>query len=113
MQTGDSDHGVWGHYCNKGLIRFVMGDYAWAMANAMMVGYTKKGYTVSAKLIPALQDWPDGSSASSVPRSCPHSKATLTSEAVHLTDHSRTFKYPRAKQPAPDITVRHLWLKRD
>jgi hypothetical protein len=78
-----------------------------------MVGYTKKGYTVSAKLIPALQDWPDGTCACGVPKPCPHSKATLTSETVHLTHHPRTFKYPQTKQSAPDITVRHLWLKRD
>ena len=109
----DSDHAFRGHYCSRGLIRFVLGDYAWAMTNAMMVGYTKKGYTVSAKLIPALQDWPDGTGARKVPRLCIHSKATLSSEAVHLTDHSRTFKYFQTEQPASDITVRHLWLKRD
>lgn len=109
----DSDHAVRGHYYNKGLIRFVLGDYAWAMVNAMMVGYTKNGYTVSAKLIPALRQWPDGASANRDPRHCPQSKATLISEAVYLTDHSRTFKYPEANQPAPDITVRHLWLRRD
>jgi hypothetical protein len=109
----DSDHPVRGHYCNKGLVRFVVGDYAWAMANAMMVGYTRRGYTVSAKLIPALQDWPDNTSACMAPRHCSHSKATSTSEAVLLTDHSRTFKYPQTEQPAPEIRVRHLWLKRD
>jgi hypothetical protein len=109
----DSDHAVRGHYCNKGLIRFVVGDYAWAMANAMMVGYTRRGYTVPAKLIPALQDWPDRTSACMAPRPCSRSKATSISEAVFLTDHPRTFSYPQTARAAPGIRVRHLWLKRD
>lgn len=109
----DSAHPIRGHYCGKGLIRFVVGDYAWAMANAMMVGYTRRGYTVSAKLIPVLRDWPDSTSACKALRTCSHSKATPTSEAVFLTDHPRTFKYPQTERPAPAIRVRHLWLSRD
>jgi len=109
----DSKHGVSGHYCNKGLIRFVQGDYAWAMPIATMVGYTKEGYTISAKLIPALKDWQQGASKSSVPRPCPHSRATSIGEVVHLTKHVRSFQYRETKQAAPEITIRHLWLKRD
>jgi hypothetical protein len=109
----DSKHAVSGHYCNKGLIRFVQGDYAWAMPVAMMVGYAKDGYTVSARLVPALKDWPLRVTHSSVPRPCPHSKSTFASEAVHLTEHARSFKYPETGQAAPGITIRHLWLRRD
>jgi hypothetical protein len=110
----DSKHAVSGHYCNKGLIRFVRGDYAWAMPIAMMVGYAKDGYTVSAKLIPALRGWPPGTAAaSSVPQPCPHSKASMASEAVHLTEHARSFQYIDTNQTAPHITIRHLWLRRD
>src|ERR1039457_5375387 len=108
----DSKHAVRGHYCDKGLIRFVQGDYAWAMPNAMMVGYAKEGYTVSAKLIPTLQGWPPGG-PNSVPRACPHSKGSSISEVVHLTKHARRFQYLETKQPAPEITIRHLWLRRD
>ena len=104
----DSKHAVRGHYCDKGLIRFVQGDYAWAMPNAMMVGYAKEGYTVSAKLIPTLQGWPPGG-PNSVPRACPHSKGSSISEVVHLTKHARRFQYLETKQPAPDIFTRHFY----
>ena len=30
----DSNHSISTHYCNKGIIRFVCGDYAWAMTSA-------------------------------------------------------------------------------
>jgi hypothetical protein len=109
----DSKHAVFGHYCNRGLIRFVQGEYAWAMPNAMMVGYAKEGYTVSAKLIPALQGWPPGVTDRGVPRPCPHSRRSLIGEVVHLTKHARAFQYPETKQAAPEITIRHLWLRRD
>ncbi len=109
----DRAHSTRGHYRSRGLLRFVVGDYAWAMANAMMVGYTRRGYTVSAKLIPALRDWPDTTSGCMTPIRCPHSKATSTSEAVLLTDHPRTFEYSETEHLAPPIKVRHLWLSRD
>jgi hypothetical protein len=109
----DSNHAVSGHYCNKGLIRFVRGDYAWAMPIATMVGYAKDGYTISAKLLPALRGWPPGVKTSSVPHPCPHSKASVTSEAVQVTEHARSFQYPETNQSPPDITIRHLWLRRD
>ena len=38
-------------YCQKGLMRFVDGDYAWAMQDAMMVGYTKEPYSLKSSLL--------------------------------------------------------------
>jgi len=38
-----------GHYCDKGIIRFVRGDYAWAMRDALMVGYVTEGYSITTK----------------------------------------------------------------
>nr|MDA3791629.1 hypothetical protein [Desulfobacula sp.] len=40
----DKNHHVWSCYCKHGLARFVNGDYAWAMQDALMVGYTKNLY---------------------------------------------------------------------
>jgi hypothetical protein len=111
-KPADPKHAVRGHYCNKGLIRFIQGEYAWAMPNAMMVGYAKEGYTVSAKLIPALQAWLPGS-PDSVPRACPYSKGSSTSEVAHSAKHARSFQYPETKKAAPEITIHHLWLRRD
>src|ERR1035441_3170555 len=50
----DADHTVGAHYCDKGIIRFVRGDYAWAMQSAMMIGYARAGYTIIPKLSDAL-----------------------------------------------------------
>lgn len=109
----DSRHGVSAHYCNRGLIRFVQGDYAWAMPIATMVGYARKGYSVFSKLVPVLLDWPPGASNSTVPLPCAYSKASSIGEVVHLTEHARTFRYLETEEVAPKITIRHLWLRRD
>jgi hypothetical protein len=104
----DSNHGVQAEYCNKGLIRFVRGDYAWAMPNAMMVGYAKEGYTIPAKLIPALQNWEHG-----VVKENRYVRHGQSKRDSHSTRHARTFEYQETKKAAPEITIRHLWLRRD
>ena len=30
---------VGGHYCDRGLWRFIKGEYAWSMREGMMIGY--------------------------------------------------------------------------
>lgn len=42
----DRKHPIFSCYCQKGLKRFVDGDYAWAMQDAMMVGYVSIPYTL-------------------------------------------------------------------
>ena len=108
----DADHSVGAHYCDKGLIRFVRGDYAWAMRSAMMVGYARAGYTILPKLTEALQPRSNKIPTVGQVQPCIHSKADSLSEAVHISKHGRTFKYLETKQPAPAITIRHLWLRR-
>lgn len=109
----DTDHAVGGHYCDKGLIRFVRGDYAWAMQSAMMVGYARTGYAILPKLPDALRK-----RAADIPTiedtcPCPQSKGDPTGEAVHVSKHGRTFRYVDSGKSAPAIAIRHLWLKRD
>ena len=41
----DRDHPVLSSYIKKGLYRFVNGDYAWAMQEALMVGDVHSNYT--------------------------------------------------------------------
>jgi hypothetical protein len=109
----DSKHPVRMHYLDKGLARFIRGDYAWAMTVAMMLGYAKEGYAIAAKLIPALTNWPEGTALTVTARPCAHSKAGAASEAVHTTEHTRGFRYLETRRGAPPITIRHLWLRRD
>ena len=50
----DKNHPAGGDYCDKGLRRFVIGDYAWPMQEAMMVGYVRDGRSIAANLLPAM-----------------------------------------------------------
>ncbi|HUS12650.1 MAG TPA: hypothetical protein VMZ30_19430 [Pyrinomonadaceae bacterium] len=108
----DSTHSAGVHYCGKGIIRFVRGEYAWAMTSALMVGYARTGYTILPKLREALQ-------ASSIidtlehPYKCRSSKFGPSSEVVHISKHARTFSYLETKTRAKAIIIRHLWLRRD
>jgi len=51
----DRNHPILSFYCKKGLVRFVSGDYAWAMQDALMVGYVKDHYSF-IKLASVLND---------------------------------------------------------
>jgi hypothetical protein len=101
------------HYCDRGLIRFVRGDYAWAMTSALMVGYARRGYSIFPKLENALKMRSKDILTLSQPRPCFRSKPTLTSEVTFFSEHGRTFNYVQTGKAAPLITIRHLWLRRD
>ena len=51
-----ADRPAGGAYCDKGIIRFVSGDYAWGMPQALMIGYAASGYTMPRKLEEAFKD---------------------------------------------------------
>jgi hypothetical protein len=108
----DRMHSAGVHYCGKGIIRFVKGEYAWAMTSALMVGYARTGYTILPKLADALKASLIVSTLE-YPLHCRYSEAGPNSEVVHITRHARTFTYVETKQAAKSITIRHLWLKRD
>ncbi len=99
----DHKHPMLSCYCKKGLVRFVEGDYAWAMQDAMMVGYVKKGYSFG-KLASVLND----ASNSSFLKTISHTKINEY-ETYHST-HKREFKWPENRGQACPITVSHLWL---
>jgi hypothetical protein len=109
----DAAHTVGTHYCDKGIIRFIRGDYAWTMPNALMVGYACKGYTISPKLPDALATRAKAIPTLDTPKPCKKSQAGPANEVVHISQHERTFKYVETGKAAPAITIRHLWLKRD
>lgn len=109
----DAGHTVGACYCGKGLIRFVIGEYAWAMTEAMMVGYAREGYTILPKLESALRERLDKIPTSAFPKPCASPKAGAFGEPVCITKHGRTFRYVETGAEAPPITIRHLWLRRD
>jgi hypothetical protein len=109
----DRNHPAGSAYCDEGLIRFVRGDYAWAMQSAMMVGYVREGYSLFPKLSEALtsnrrQPIP----TTFGPESCPRTSATVFAEQTAISKHQRTFRYVENNMPAGIIVIRHLWLRR-
>lgn len=109
----DARHAAGGAYCDNGLIRFVNGDYAWAMDDAMMLGYVRNGRTIAGHLLPAMAASTRKASLAIAHQlelcAEPGAAACAEAEAVHLSRHHRTFPWPDGKGEATDITVYHLW----
>lgn len=99
----DNKHYVWSCYCKKGLTRFVIGDYAWAMQNALMVGYTKSPYSFD-HLSSILDD-----NKSAELNTIKHSK--IVKSEVYRSYHDRKFEWLKNKGKACEIELTHLWLK--
>tara|TARA_B100000315_G_scaffold130524_1_gene120133 strand:- start:17320 stop:18015 length:696 start_codon:yes stop_codon:yes gene_type:complete len=99
----DLKHTILSCYCKKGLIRFVDGDYAWAMQDAMMVGYDKGDYSFG-KLASDL----DGGRNSALLKTISHS--VLNEYNIYRSSHKREFEWPEKQGQACPIEVSHLWL---
>jgi hypothetical protein len=112
----DIDHPVGTHYLGKGIARFVNGDYAWWMRDAIMLGYAAEGYTIEKKLIPRLSPKSkaakDAFTTAEDPVCCPQSISVSSSEKTWISKHFRTFTYCETHRAAPEITLRHVWLRR-
>lgn len=109
----DAGHAAGSAYCDDGLVRFVNGDYAWAMEDAMMLGYVRDGRTIAGHLAPAMAASTRSASlaiAETVePCTEPGAAACAEAEAVHRSKHHRAFDWPDGKGAATNITVYHLW----
>jgi hypothetical protein len=106
-------HDVTRHYCRKGITRFLKGEYAWAMTEALMVGYASGGFELSKTLREALKHGETEFHVETQLRECQRAERTLFSHAVYVSRHRRGFPYPETGAPAPCISLRHLWLNRD
>lgn len=104
----DEKHTIGKTYCNEGVIRFVNGDYAWAMPCGMMVGYVRSNsYNISGNLTTTLEN-PKYSNLCTVgsPTECSKSK---NNPSVYITEHQRNWVHTNGKPPG-NIILRHLWL---
>jgi hypothetical protein len=108
----DVNHPAGRDYCDKGLKRFVIGDYAWAMPDALMVGYASSGYTLPTKFAEAVADRKTSLKTNGAVEACPDCSAEGYAQPPHFTVHDRNFNYPISSQKASPITIRHLWLNR-
>ena len=98
-------------YCDKGLVRFVKGEYAWGSREAFMLGYVRDGSSITASLTPILlhsqKNTPD-------PYCTEGSPEIMNGSTLDLawTNHSRTFTYlcgPPNDKPGL-ISLWHLWV---
>lgn len=103
--------GAVSNYMRNGLIKFRIGDYAWAMTQGMMVAYVRSpkrellealsvyferhGNTENFGLRAKPRPWPKDQH---LPHAC-------------TTTHERTWQYPPPNPHSPgDIEIIHLWL---
>ncbi len=98
----DRKHTVLSCYCKKGLIRFVNGDYAWAMQDALMVGYVTAPYSFKT-LASAL----NGKKSAEL-KTLDHSE--MIDSGIYSSNHNREFEWPENQGKACRIAVFHLWL---
>ena len=101
----DGNHRILSCYCNKGLIRFVNGDYAWAMQDALMVGYVTGHYSFE-KLASVL----DGRKSEDL-KTNGHSEVGRYS--IYRSCHKREFEWLENHGQACQISITHLWLSMD
>lgn len=99
-------------YCDKGLRRFVDGEYAWGNREAFMIAYVRDGSSIGSKLTPylarAMEQTPPGYLVEGLPAAISSGRADMAQSR-----HGRNFVYagPSSppQQPGP-ISVWHLWL---
>ena len=106
-------HDVTREYCRKGVRRFLCGEYAWTMTEALMVGYASDGFQLPSTLGEALKIRKDEFRVLSSPRQCSRTERTLFDSGVYVTRHERAFTYVQTGRPSPPVTLRHVWLPRD
>lgn len=98
----DRQHPIYSCYCQKGLRRFVDGDYAWAMQDAMMIGYASTPYTLN-KLSTTLSNKKNDAAFKMIDeehRDGEHYSST----------HNRDFFWLQNSGVACPIKILHLWL---
>ena len=97
----DRKHPVSSCYCQMGLIRFINGDYAWAMQDALMVGYVNGKYSFE-KLASVLSKNENANLKTS--------NHSVMEPAIYRSIHEREFEWLESRGQACRISVSHLWL---
>lgn len=111
----DRAHSIGRHYCDKGILRFVNGDYAWAMREGMMIAYVRGQRSIRNHLAPTLAAASRYSKLGSptppvaVQRSLPLEGA----EPLSSSTHQRRFPWPNGKGLACEIQIFHSWHRCD
>lgn len=98
-------------YIKKGINRFVIGDYAWAMPQALMLAFVRDGKT----LPDGLMDFFENNKTNKVVNSCKPKRNVCkvafklcASQNAYLTIHNRSWVHAKGKPG--DINIYHAWL---
>jgi hypothetical protein len=108
----DATHAAGSRYCDDGLVRFVVGDYAWAMQEGMMVAYARNQRTITDHLMPAMNEAARMTSLATeqLPQVlAAHKGENARADRIHVSIHRRDFPWPDEKGQATNITLYHLW----
>ena len=110
----DNNHSLSENYCavsteRGGVARFVLGDYAWAMHEAILIGYVRNGFCIEPDLVNSFADPKRHKSLGS-----PTKPAIIISEfggekSLYQTHHQRLFAWKETGQPATSIALFHSW----
>ncbi|WP_434704622.1 hypothetical protein J3P85_01235 [Pseudomonas sp. Z1-12] len=98
-------------YCKNGISRFVVGEYAWANREAVLIAYTRDSSTIDEHLTQILESGtqrkPDPWQTHRLP-----ARPTTFRSAVSSSHHSRNFIYSKSISVTPPgaIALWHLWL---
>ncbi|HGL3663084.1 TPA: hypothetical protein ACKEVR_003799 [Acinetobacter baumannii] len=97
-------------YCDKGLRRFIDGEYAWGNQEAFLVAYVRDKSTINLKLTPYL---------AAKLNTSPNDYQTIAlptlrgGEELATSQHDRVFQYIHQKAPnnrPGSISLWHIWL---
>jgi hypothetical protein len=107
----DKSHPVGGVYCNKGLKRFIIGDYAWPMQEALMVGYVRDARCIATNLLPTMHQ--QKNELAMIEELKPVGKSLFTeterTDCLHVSVHARSFSWPDDRGKACSISIYHSW----
>lgn len=98
-------------YICEGIHRFVVGDYAWAMSHAMMLGYVRDGKKLPGDLLQSFRK----NSGNNKVKECQPQGVGCRQETgdlinIYQTIHTRRWRHSEFGPPG-DIEITHLWLR--
>lgn len=98
-------------YCDKGLRRFLEGEYAWANREAIMIAYVRDDSSINGKLTPFLSEAMKLKPPRYSVELLPVAPGSGASDRA-WSRHGRTFLYTHQSPPAAPGAIRilHLWL---
>lgn len=100
----DHNHTIYTDYFKKGLMRFVNGDYAWAMQDAMMLGYVDPMFKLS-NLEGKLDETKKKLSLNTMDH------GIMKINQCYFSKHARKFQWIENNGKACPISLVHLWME--